>query len=271
MAITDDPRLRKQKELALAPAVELAIPEKKFLPPRIIIHAEPGWGKTSLGAFAPNSAILVSPDETGYFTLLGADQVPAIPAAKVESWLSFLKTLDAIAENPPKVLVLDSLGGFNKLSETYVCDKEYKGVRGNGGFARFREGYRETAILWYEALERLDKFYNNGCMVLILSHCAVKTIADPDGGNSKAWTSDIDAAEWQPFVRWADAIFFGRFEKPQNKKDTSGKRRILYTQNDNAFCAKNRLGLPEQIYIPDDPSKAFGVLMDAIKNRKKFC
>ena len=42
---------------------------------RIILHAQPGWGKTSLAAQIPDVCFMMSRNETGLLTLMGYNQV----------------------------------------------------------------------------------------------------------------------------------------------------------------------------------------------------
>ncbi|HUW30151.1 MAG TPA: hypothetical protein VM223_00910, partial [Planctomycetota bacterium] len=60
--------------------------EPTFQPPRIVLNAVEGWGKTSTAAFSPKPAILMAAGETGYQTLLGAGLVPEVDTAFANSW-----------------------------------------------------------------------------------------------------------------------------------------------------------------------------------------
>src|SRR5260370_30131879 len=63
------------------------------LAPRIIINGVEGWGKTTLAAYAPDTAIIMAPNENGYETLLSAGLVPNIVRTSVNSWKELLDVL----------------------------------------------------------------------------------------------------------------------------------------------------------------------------------
>lgn len=93
--------------------------EAEFLPPKIVLNAVEGWGKTSCGAFAFKPAILMAKGETGYKTLLGTGAVPSVLNAEFDSWNKLMTFLDAQIATEKleyKTLVFDALGGLRVTS-----------------------------------------------------------------------------------------------------------------------------------------------------------
>ena len=128
---------------------QLAVPEAFFAPPRLILNAVEGWGKTTAGAYAPDPAILMARGESGYTTLLGVGSVPAVPTATVDSWQKLLGLLDQlVAGTDRKTLVLDALGGFERLCQEHVCACDFDGDWGERGFMSFQKGYELSATEW---------------------------------------------------------------------------------------------------------------------------
>lgn len=254
-------------------APEMAIPTPRFEPPRIVLSAVEGWGKTSCGAYAPGAAIITARGETGYQTLLGARRVPAIPAVHVESWAKLLAFVDQQLE--AKLLVIDSIGPIERLCQEHVCQRDFGGDWGEHGFASYGKGYELSAGEWLKLLVRLDGLREAcGVTILLLSHIQIKAFKNPLGPDYDRYTVDCHHKIWAATHRWVDAVLFGNFEtildekKGQRPKGIGGTDRLLFTERRDAWDAKNRYGMPEFLAIPPDPAATWGIIRDAIKPKE---
>lgn len=243
----------------------IGVRKARFQPPRIVLNATEGWGKTSCGAYAPKPLLLMSSDETGYDTLAGAGLVPEIPADVVRDWKhlnDILTKLGNEATLPYKTLILDATGGFEKMCHLFVCKRDFSGDWGEKGFSAFQRGYDVAVPEWTDMLVKLDRIRNKGVMIILLGHTKVGPYKNPTGNDFDRFTSDLHAKTWGVTHRWADAVLFGKFvtitETKKNKtKGIGGEERILYTEWRDAYDAKNRYGMPPEIEIPDDPTKTW--------------
>jgi hypothetical protein len=249
-----------------------------FQPPRLILNAVEGWGKTSCAAYTPKPVLLMAKGETGYDTLLGAGLVPAIPATITESWKELLATCDemiAAPELPYKTLNLDASGGFERMCHEYVCQRDFKGDWGEKGFTSFQKGYDVAVAEWLQLLTRLDRIRERGVMIIFLGHSKVTQFSNPMGENFDRYISDMHHKTTGVTSKWADAILFGTFvtvtekSKTGKHKGIGGTERILYTERRDAFDAKNRYGMPPEIDIPDDPSKTWSTIWQHIYRKDK--
>lgn len=264
---------------ATQPQVEapaLGMIEPKFQPPRIIVNAVEGWGKTSLGAHAPKAAILMGKGETGYETLLGTGLVPQIPAARIETWAGFLALLDSLAEEcPHKTLVLDAMASFEQLCHEHVCIRDFDGDWGEKGFSSYQKGYCMSANEWIGMLAKLDRISGkHGVMVILLSHSAIRSFQNPTGPDFSQYAANVHVKTWGPTVKWADAVLFGNFLTITDKgkgerkhRGIGGTDRIVYTERCDAWEAKNRYGMAPEIDIPNDPAESFKTVWAQITNR----
>jgi len=257
----------------------IGLPQPTFQPPRIIINAVEGFGKTSAGANAPDPVILMAAGETGYLTLLGSGLVPQVPVAKIEGWAQLLATVDALAESPDtpcQTLVLDALSGFERMCHENVCKRDFKGEWGEKGFGAYQKGYDLSVTDWLELLAKLDALRERrGATILLLSHCKVKTFKNPEAADYDRWVSDIHDKTWSATAKWSDAILFGNFyvaveggatgERPKKGKGVGGTSRVLYCERRSAFDAKNRYGMPESIDVPADASQNWAVIWNNIR------
>jgi hypothetical protein len=244
----------------------------------MIFMATEGFGKTTFAAHAPDSAILMARGETGYATLRGSNRAPDRDATTVDDWAGLLSLLDQLADGPTllyKYLALDALGGFERLCHEAVCKRDFGGDWGEKGFAAFARGPDVAVTDWLQFLQRLDKIHARGCGIIILSHCRVKPYRNPIGSDFDRYTADVHEKTRAATHKWADAALFGNFRtivdrvnaKSDKGKGIGGADRVVYTERRDAFDAKNRYGLPEEIDLPNDPTASFQTIIDLITKK----
>ncbi|MBN1456573.1 MAG: AAA family ATPase [Sedimentisphaerales bacterium] len=259
-----------------APMPVLQTTEGKFQPPKVVLNGVEGWGKTSCGAFAPKPAILMAKGETGYLTLLGAGSVPSVPNTIINSWpelIGFLDVQIGTEELVYKTLILDAVGGFEKLCHELVCRRDFKGDWGEKGFASFQKGYDVSVNDWLGMLHRLDKLNAKGVMIIMLGHTQIRPFKNPMSEDFDRYVCDIHHKTWSVTHKWADAVLFGTYVTVVDKisgraKGIGGAERIVYTERRDAFDAKNRYGMPERIEIPDDSSKIWSTIWKHIYRKE---
>lgn len=255
------PPAQASKPKVVVPVLEKR--EAKFQPPRIVLNAVEGWGKTSCGAYAPKPAILCARDETGYETLLGAGLVPNVPAVTLDTWDGYMALLDSMVAQdtiPYKTLVIDAMIGFERLNHEMVCKRDFGNEWGAKGFASYAKGYDMSVNSWLAMLDKLDRIRAKGVAILMLGHSLVKNHKNPMGEDFDRYISDLHHKAWGCTKKWSDAALFGMFETIVDDKDgvnkgIGGANRVLYTEYRDAYDAKNRYRMDNPICIPDDPSK----------------
>jgi len=216
-------------------------------------------------------------DETGYETLLGAGLVPNVPCARVDTWDQLLAMLFEWDATSYKTLVLDALGGFERLCHEHVCKREFNGDWGEKGFTAYQRGYEVSLTDWLALLKAVDRLRDKGVTTLLLSHCKVETFKNPTGADYDHYVAECHHKTWALTKRWADAILFGTFftivetdrgSKPETLrkgKGIGGTERVIYTQHRDGYDAKNRYNMPESIDIPNDPSSIWKTIWTTIQ------
>jgi len=249
-----------------------------FAPPRILLNAVEGWGKTTMGAYAPEPAFLMAQGETGYETLLGSNLVPSVGAARIDGWGDLLNVVPTLTSY--KTVVLDALGGFERLCHEFICARDFENDWGERGFTAYQKGYDVAITEWLKLLAGLDKLRDTGVVIVILSHCRIKTFKNPLGADYDRYVSDVHDKTWAVTGKWSDAILFGNFfsavetersKKPEalkKGKGIGGAERVIYTERRDAFDAKNRYGMTETIDIPNDSTAVWSTIWNEITNRK---
>lgn len=250
-------------------------------PPKILLYAVEGWGKTTFATHAPNPVVIMSREETGYLTLLGEGRVPLCPHAVVNTWPEVLGAMDALAREPGtmKTLILDALGGFERLCHEYVCAKDFSNDWSNAGFTGFAAGNRASIRELLLLISRLEKIRSQGIAVIILSHVKKETTRNPGVPEYDSWAPAIAKETYAEVGRWADTILFGNFTSAITKGKTDkdkgraslygGGSRVVFTDKRDAFAAKNRYGMELEIPVPDDPEASFAVITQNITFFKK--
>lgn len=237
--------------------------------PRILLAAVEGWGKTTMGSYAPSPIFLMARGETGLDTLRDQRLIPEVSSFEVlDSWPAVLASVDYLTSTDTghQTAVFDALGGFERLCHEHVCLTQFRGEWGEKGFASFQKGYELSVNEWLKLLERLDRLRSaRGMCVLLLSHCKIKTFKNPEGPDFDRYVADCHEKTWGITHKWADAVLFGRFrtivtEEKGRKRGIGGGDRVIYTQHSDVRDAKNRFGMPEEIDIPSAPSESWSTL-----------
>ncbi len=251
---------------------------QEALPPRLMLFATEGFGKTTLGSYAPNPLILMSRGETGYDTLLGSRLVPQVPAEEVADWSDLLGWIDDLAADPQgrETLVLDTVGGFERLCHEHVCTTYFSGDWTKKGFQNYQEGYTLAVTDWIDLLSRLDRLRAKGVIILWLGHSRVQNYKNPLGADFDRFVCDCHTKTWSVTHRWCDAVLFGNFltvmdnnkeaERTGKGKSIGGTDRVLFTERRDTYDAKNRYGMKKEIWLTDGPSASWATLSSHLQN-----
>lgn len=250
------------------------ITDATLAPPRIVLNAVEGFGKTTLGAGAPNPAILMSRGETGYITLQKKGLVPDVDCVELTKWADVLATIDELALDIAGhgAVVLDALGGFERLCHEFVCARDFGGDWGEKGFGSFQKGYDVSVTEWLNLLVRLDRIRaQHNVPIVLLSHSKVKQFKNPLGSDFDRYIADCHEKTWGVTHKWADTVLFGTFvtvaledKKTKRMKGMGGDERIIYTTRRDAYDAKNRYALPSEIQISPEPAAMWPTVWNAI-------
>lgn len=253
------------------------MPKRQRVGKALIVYATEGFGKTTMAAYAKNSAIMMADGESGYTTLYNAGRVPERPQITMRSWGAVLDHVELLIEDPQgmELLAFDAAGGYERLCHRHVCDTHFKGDWGEKGFMSYMRGYDIAIPEWLKLLSALERlrFGQSAVDVLFLGHARVQPFKNPMGADFDRYACECHHKTWGVTHKWADAVLFGTFasvvdkNKPSDKrgKGIGGTQRVIFTERRDAFDAKNRFGLPAEIDIPNDRTKAWSTLADLLK------
>lgn len=261
-------------------ALENVQTRAKRLPLAAVLHAVPGWGKTSLGAQAPAPIFLMTARETGLWTLQQAGLLGDVAhfPHPANDWLDVRVAVQELLlkEHPYKTFVLDVLDGAEALLHAHVCTTQFNGDWGERGFASFGRGPRAAVPLVRELLDLCDQLRTQkGMSVLFLCHSTISKFQNPLGSDYDRFTPALHRETWPAIHGWADLVLFGGFEthvdaRPRTAKGKAegGNVRMIYTERTAAIEAKNRFGLPPEVAAGASPAEAWANLIASLKGAK---
>lgn len=234
-----------------------------------------------MAAAIPGACFMIDAKEDGINRLKEAGLVPAtIPVLPpVTSWPDAMGMLDSLRTEPHdyRCLVLDALGGFERLMHEEVCRRDFGGEWGEQGFLSYAKGYDLSLTDWRMFINALDALRDERKMsIVLLGHARVKPFKNPEGPDYDRYMVDIHEKTWSLTHKWADMVLFLNYEVAFKAKDSAkqkakaqGHTRMMYTEHHAAFDAKNRSNLPPEIEMGNSGAEAWQNLVTAMQSAKK--
>lgn len=245
----------------------------KSRPMSCVVYGPPGIGKTSFGAAVPGCLFLIDDKEDGIGTLKASKLVQADipvlpPAARWEDVLGMVRQLSQ-GGHDHKCLVIDTLGGIERLCHEFICRTQFNGEWGDKGFGGYQRGYEVSLSEWRLLLNALDDCRAAGMSVMALAHSVIKPYKNPEGDDYDRFVPDMHHKTWSLSHRWADMVLFLNYyvevtSDGNRSKGRGGQSRTMYTEYHAAYEAKNRSGLPTEIDMGGSGEEAWGNLKAAI-------
>jgi len=237
-------------------------------PDRIVIYGPPGWGKTSFAAHMPKAIFLMTPGEDRIKKLIEQQLVPPVDYFEdtADSWDEVTAAVKQLLDQQHsfQTLVIDTGNGAEALAQRHVCESEFAGDWGEGGYNSFGRGEKITANrLWSPFVALLDRLREERKMRIVLCcHAGIRTVKNPEGADYDRIEPALSRLGWGLTSKWADMILCGASEIRVKKESklARGKAeghgvRLLHTATSAAYEAKNCHRLPPTINLGNDPLK----------------
>lgn len=237
-------------------------------PPRLVIHADHGVGKSSLAAAAPNPIFIQTED--------GLENIDtsALPLCRDFDTM-LLQLTDVYNEKHDfKTLVIDSLDWAETLISRHVCQQAKKDSISDFGYGAGFQAVLENFGRVVKAITAIRE--ERGMGVILIAHSQTKTYANPMGADYDRYGIKLRDKNAELFLEWADLVGFLHFSVftkttkdgfGESTKAIGGTDRVLSCAPSAAYVSKNRYGINTDIAIPD-PQTGWNNLIKAIKGDK---
>jgi hypothetical protein len=222
-------------------------------PWRLLLAGVEGIGKSTFGAAAPKPVFLDAEGGTGH---LDVQRFPR-PTNLADVHEALRELTDG--EHAFETLVVDTVDWLEPLVWQHICQRDNKADIEDYGYGK---GYQAALDEWrplIAALERLEKA--RGMNIVLLAHTQLKTFKNPQGEDFDRYELKLHQKAGGLLKEWVKAVLFANFEqyavkaeKDKNNKFARAKgistgQRLIYTERDAAYDAKNRYALPPQIAL----------------------
>ena len=242
------------------------IKTRKNKPPRILIYADHGLGKSSLAAAAPETIFIQLEN--------GLENIDATAFPLCKSFNDMLEQLTWLyrEKHEFKTLALDSLDWAESLIAQHVCQESNKKSLADFGYGA---GYQAVLDHFGRVIRALNAIREErGMNIVCICHSMVKSYINPLGADYDRHILKLRDKNAGLFMEWCDLIGFMHFSVytstskqgfgQESTKAYGGTDRVLSCAPNAAYVSKNRYGIEGDIDIPD-PATGWAALMAAIK------
>lgn len=217
------------------------ITERVIKPPRVVLYAPEGVGKTTFGTSTEKPLFICTERGTDNFE---------IPRVNAKTWeeVRYVLTYLLTEKHEFKTLVIDTLDWMEALLIQNICDKEKKKSIEDFGFGKgFVKLEEETRKL----TKGLDMIIDKGIAVYLLAHAKIEKFNDPELHEPlDRWQMKCHKKTTQIYKEWADAVIFANHDRQVVEgKAVGGYSRRVWATHSAARDAKNRYGIPDNIEL----------------------
>jgi len=237
---------------------------------KVLIYGPHGLGKTVFGSTFENPILIRAEDGAGNV------DIPTFPKL-IESVSELSDACQTLyqEDHPFKSVILDSLDWLEPVIWAATCARlGFTSIEAPG----YGKGYLEADTEWREVMGCLDALrLDKGMNVVLIAHSEVKRYDSPDTDPYDRYGIKLHKRAFGLWQEWADMVLFCGyktkikkaevgFNKEVKRGEGSGER-VIHTEERPAHLAKNRWGLPQEIYIGHD--KTWGAFHKELNNATK--
>ena len=216
---------------------------------KVVIYGTEGIGKSSLASQFPEPLFIDTEGST--------DNMDVARLDKPTSWIMLNNQIAFIKVNPTvcKTLVIDTIDWAESLCVDNLCAMH--GKKGIEDFG-YGNGYVYAKEEMGRFLNKLQDLIEIGINVVLTAHAQIRKFELPDEMGSydkyELKLGKKTSSQTAPLVKeWADLLLFCNYktylisQEKSTKKKAQGNQRVMYTEHNPAWDAKNRHGLPSEL------------------------
>lgn len=228
-------------------------PDTTQNPPRIVLYAPGGTGKSTFASQAPNTIFMDI--EKGLDGIESTKQ-------PVSTWPEVIEMIEALhaQEHEFKTLAVDTIDWLETIIHKQVAlENNVPNIEAIG----YGKGYKLAMDLWEQFLSGMTSLRNNKRMtIILLAHDKIKRFDDPmTDGYDRYMLKMHDSASAKVF-EWADAVLFMKSKTLIKSEDAGFNKKIkkgidggvyIHTTEAPAYMAKHRasLSLPDEFPVSE--------------------
>ena len=248
---------------------------------KVVIYGTEGIGKSSLASQFPEPLFIDTEGST--------DNMDVARLDKPTSWIMLNNQIAFIKANPTvcKTLVIDTIDWAESLCVDNLCAMH--GKKGIEDFG-YGNGYVYAKEEMGRFLNKLQDLIEIGINVVLTAHAQIRKFELPDEMGSydkyELKLGKKTSSQTAPLVKeWADLLLFCNYktylisQEKSTKKKAQGNQRVMYTEHNPAWDAKNRHGLPSElpldyasiahIFKTEEKEEVKKTIQTEFKNEKK--
>ena len=216
---------------------------------KVVIYGTEGIGKSSLASQFPEPLFIDTEGST--------DNMDVARLDKPTSWIMLNNQIAFIKANPTvcKTLVIDTIDWAESLCVDNLCAMH--GKKGIEDFG-YGNGYVYAKEEMGRFLNKLQDLIEIGINVVLTAHAQIRKFELPDEMGSydkyELKLGKKTSSQTAPLVKeWSDLLLFCNYktylisQEKSTKKKAQGNQRVMYTEHNPAWDAKNRHGLPSEL------------------------
>ena len=236
---------------------------------KVVIYGTEGIGKSSLASQFPEPLFIDTEGST--------DNMDVARLDKPTSWIMLNNQIAFIKANPTvcKTLVIDTIDWAESLCVDNLCAMH--GKKGIEDFG-YGNGYVYAKEEMGRFLNKLQDLIEIGINVVLTAHAQIRKFELPDEMGSydkyELKLGKKTSSQTAPLVKeWADLLLFCNYktylisQEKSTKKKAQGNQRVMYTEHNPAWDAKNRHGLPSE--LPLDYNSIAHIFKTEVKEEVK--
>lgn len=259
-------------------------------PMRLLVYGIEGVGKSTFAAGAPNPIFLGAED--------GTSELDVKRFPQPHNWTELMEAVQELVTTPHdyRTLVLDTLDWMEPLCwhrVCVICAKTGKPPLRSIEELGYGKGYTEAGGVWRQLTAALERLRAERRMdVVLLAHSWIKTFKNPAGDDFDRYEMKLHKGASAHWREWCDAVLFASHDVTTYESDSkrikgiASGARVLRTQHDAAWDAKNRYDLPPSLPLeweafaeaaaehrPDDPARLrtqIEALLETVADNEKL-
>ncbi len=240
----------------------------EWQPQRILLYGTHGLGKTTFGATFEGAILLRTEDGASNVDI---DTFPMVVKdsyddegrlARGSGYNTIINMVQWLLSESHqyKSLVIDSLDWTEPLIHSQTCAAKGQDSIESFGYGK---GYIEADAPWLNLMNWLEHLLKVKQMnIILIAHSEIKNFAAPDTEPYDRYQIKLHKRAFALWQEWVDMVLFCRYRtviertetgfNQEKRRGTGTGERLIHTEERPAFLAKNRWGLPSEIYIGQD-------------------